>query len=249
MDFNTFINAGQGHLSKNTFYNTKNSAFTFGISISKPSMQLTFAKSLKPDVRPNEIKKGDKIYDWENSIHFSLSPLECFKMVSAFPEIEKGTYVDKDEKDEKYKKTFKLNHYGAGGSGKSMSSLSINKTDYGLISISVYSNGTRVTYPFRFEELRVFTEFVRVCAKELYFYKGILDSMYQHFKFITYQSNKGDSAESKESSSNGKYKSNGKYSTKTMDDAGDANSGGDDNYVLGDPEAEAGASSGSSLDW
>jgi len=45
-------------------------------------MFVSLAKSLNPNIKANEIKKGMKLYDWEHAMFFSLNVVECMKLVN-----------------------------------------------------------------------------------------------------------------------------------------------------------------------
>jgi len=44
-------------------------------------MNLSMAKSLNPNIKPNEITKGMKLYDWDKALWFSLNVNECMKLM------------------------------------------------------------------------------------------------------------------------------------------------------------------------
>ena len=64
-----------------TIYNTYVGALQYGMTFSRSTMNLSLAKSLHPEIKANEIKKGMKLYDWEHALWFSLNIGECMKLI------------------------------------------------------------------------------------------------------------------------------------------------------------------------
>lgn len=64
-------------------YNTKVGALSYSI-IRDSKILLTFAKTLNPNIKPNEITKGSKVFDWNSPLYFSLDIVEAEKILMWF---------------------------------------------------------------------------------------------------------------------------------------------------------------------
>jgi len=53
-----------------TIYNTHSGALCWSNVVKKGKFEFKMAKSNYPNLKPNEIQKGMKIYDWENAMYF-----------------------------------------------------------------------------------------------------------------------------------------------------------------------------------
>lgn len=92
------------------FYNPRLSMITFGVSVFKGTVQVSIAKTLDPNFKGMP-SKGQKIYDWENTAFFSLSPEECLRIMASLDSIIHGTYNNPKEKNPKYANVFSITHF------------------------------------------------------------------------------------------------------------------------------------------
>jgi len=92
------------------FYNPRLATITFGVSVFKGTVQIAIAKTLNPNFQGHPAK-GQKIYDWENTVFFSLSPEECYRVMSSIDNIVHGTYENPKEKNSKFTKVFSITHF------------------------------------------------------------------------------------------------------------------------------------------
>jgi hypothetical protein len=64
--------------------NSQKGAIIFYQNFRRGNLSLQFAVSLKPDKNPNEIKKGERIYDYENARWFALTEEEAVEIIRYF---------------------------------------------------------------------------------------------------------------------------------------------------------------------
>jgi hypothetical protein len=197
------------------FYNPKLSTITFSTSLNRGTVQIAMAKTINPGFsgRP---EKGQKVYDWENTVYFSLQPIECVYILENMNSLLNGTYTNLREKDERFKKCLTLTHF----KNNQPSRLLIDRTKdqsgnpTGSILISIIPPrdvGNPVTYAFRHEEMRLVTFYLDHGAKNLSFYKD----MYEAVERIIYAKNKKKFSQSQDNHNN--YDSSG-YGQTTFDE-------------------------------
>jgi len=79
-----------------TFYNSKKGAISLQQGFRRGNLVIQAAKSLQPNLSPKDIQKGMKVYDWENSIWFSLDMREAKYLRRKIMELLKQGYVSDD---------------------------------------------------------------------------------------------------------------------------------------------------------
>jgi len=163
------------------FYNPKLSMITMGVSIVKGTVQIALAKTLDPNFtgRP---EKGQKVYDWEKTIYFSLSAGECFNINEYFKQILEGSYINELEKNEKFKKVFSITHFrndqpsrlildrAKDSKGNSLGSII-------LTLIPPKNEGESISYAFRHNEMVQFKYYIDNGSRYLEFVKDIYEAI------------------------------------------------------------------------
>jgi len=177
------------------FFNPKLSTITFSVSMNKGTIQIAMAKTSNPNFtgRP---EKGQKIYDWENTVYFSLQPIECVHVLENLNNLLNGTYVNHREKDERFKKCITLTHFRNNQPSRILidrtKDQSGNPTGSILVSIIPPRDaGSPVTYAFRHEEMKLVTFYLDHGAKNLSYHKDIYDAM-ERIKFAKNKKAHGD---------------------------------------------------------
>lgn len=187
------------------FFNPKLSTITFSVSIAKGTIQLAMAKTVNPNFsgRP---EKGQRMYDWENTVYFSLQPIECVHVLENLNNLLNGTYVNHREKDDRFKKYITLTHFR----NNQPSRLIIDRTKdqsgnpTGSILISIIPPqdvGKPVTYAFRPEEMKLATFYFDHGAKNLSFYKDLYDAN-EKIKIAKDKKSQGNQQQSQSNSQN-----------------------------------------------
>lgn len=190
------------------FFNPKLSTITFSISMTKGTVQIAMAKTANPNFsgRP---EKGQRIYDWENTVYFSLQPIECVYILENLNALLSGTYTNIREKNDRFKKCITLTHFRNNQPSRLLidrtKDQSGNPTGSMLISIIPPQGvGSPVTYAFRHEEMKLASFYLDHGAKNLSFYKDMYDAL-ERIKFAKNKKSKGETQQG------GGY-SNGGYS-------------------------------------
>jgi len=73
------------------------------------NLRINIASAFDPDRDMKKVQKGEKIYDWENSLKFSITPSEACKLCRNLDKISKGEYVN-PEANEKYQNIYTMMH-------------------------------------------------------------------------------------------------------------------------------------------
>lgn len=202
------------------FFNPRLSTITFSVSLTKGTVQIAMAKTVNPNFsgRP---EKGQRVYDWENTVYFSLQPIECVHVLENLNALLNGTYVNNREKNDKFKRCITLTHFR----NNQPSRLLIDRTKdqsgnpTGSILISIIppqDSGSPVTYAFRHEEMRLATFYLDHGAKNLSFYKDMYDAS-ERIKFAKNKKARGADQQSADTGSAGTYDSG--HGQTTFDDA------------------------------
>jgi len=163
------------------FFNPRLSTITLSVSMNKGTVQIAMAKTINPNFtgRP---EKGQKIYDWENTVYFSLQPIECVLILENLNALLNGTYVNHKEKNDRFKKCITLTHFRNNQPSRLLidrtKDQSGNPTGSMLISIIPPQDmGSPVTYAFRHEEMKLVSLYLDHGAKNLNFYKDVYDAI------------------------------------------------------------------------
>jgi len=163
------------------FFNPKLSTITFSVSMNKGTVQIAMAKTMDPNFtgRP---EKGQRMYDWENTVYFSLRPEECIYILENLNSLLKGTYVNHREKNDKFKNILSLTHFRNGQPSRLIidRSLDGSKNPTGSIIMTILppqGNGFPVTYALRHDEMRLVSFYLDHGAKNLHFYKDVYEAM------------------------------------------------------------------------
>jgi hypothetical protein len=146
------------------FFNPRTSTISVSVSVSRRTVQISLAKALDPNFKGRPAK-GQKMYDHDNSLFFSLTPEESAVMFRAFDPLMKGTYVNSEEKNEKYKNVLTLTHFRedqpyrliVSGSKDAKGNLTGSIV---LTIIPPQGQGNYVSYVFRSDELDCFRSFI-----------------------------------------------------------------------------------------
>lgn len=163
------------------FFNPKMSSISFGISVLRGTVQINMAKSLDPNIQGRPAK-GQKVYDWENSNYYSITPLECIDILNAWKSLMDGTYQNPKEKDARFKTSFGLTHFRDRQPSRMLLYQAKNQQTnqpMGTLMITlVPPQGTQsTTYLFRQNELISFRNYIECGAKYLDFSKDMFDGI------------------------------------------------------------------------
>jgi hypothetical protein len=150
------------------------SAFRLSISLIKCKIQFKIAPTLDGSKKSRgKVTSGEKIYAWEDQTKcafFSLLPTECVHIFSVFDQIYNRTYIDVNNKDEKYKHIFSLVHFIE----KKPSRLNISGNDKGGLNISITNPGKQmVSFVLRNYEVPIFKSFINKGFSELPWYSEL----------------------------------------------------------------------------
>lgn len=163
------------------FYNPKTSSMTFGVSLIKGTVQLSIAKSLNPNMTGRPVK-GQKTYDWDNTCFFSLSPDECLFILENWQALMSGTYENRNEKNQKFRKTLTVTHFRDNQPSRLL--LDRGKDNQGnvmnnfiLTLIPPQGSGQSAFYFFRNSELSRFKFYLENGVKNLDFYKDMYENI------------------------------------------------------------------------
>jgi hypothetical protein len=150
-------------------------------------LQISLAKALDPENNTGKAKKGEARYDNDNVLNFTLTSEECYHILYNIKSILDGSYINKNEKNEKYKKIFQFVHFKEDSSTrlflqqdenvKGALKLTIfpSKND-GLkpISFSLSDNSTLGRYP-----RSVFMDFVKNVAQNSQYQIELIKTNYK----------------------------------------------------------------------
>jgi len=148
-----------------TIYNTHTGAFQYGATLSRSTMNLSMAKSLNPNIKPNEITKGMKLYDWDKALWFSLNVNECMKLMMWW-ESAAGNPAAHDT-------PFHLIHKSNNGNSF-FDFHKYNNVYYATISTS---KENRVQMALKDDELRLFLKAVNWVCNEMIMMTDVLKEM------------------------------------------------------------------------
>lgn len=193
------------------FFNPKVSTITFSVSIAKGTIQIAMARTVNPSFNGRP-EKGQRMYDWENTVYFSLQPIECVHILENINNILNGTYVNHREKDERFKKCITLTHFRNNQPSRLLidhtKDQSGNHTGSILMSIIPPQDiGRPVTYAFRHEEMKLTTFYLDHGAKNLSFYKDLYDAN-EKIKFAKDRKSQGNQQQDRSQNNQG-YDNNG----------------------------------------
>lgn len=163
------------------FYNPRISTITLGVSIFKGTVQVAIARALDPNFQ-GQPSKGQKVYDWENTSFFSLSPDECYRIMTSLTDIVSLKYVNKKEKDPKYANVFSITHFQDKHPSRFIidGTRSQQGTPTGSIVMTIIpppGKGSTAMYVFRPDELERFKFYIGNGAKYLDFIKDVYDGI------------------------------------------------------------------------
>jgi len=177
------------------FYNPKISCMGLAVSTIKGTLQVHLAKSLNKD--STFAKPGERRYDHENSLVFSLTIIECCELDNSFDSILSGEL----EKKEFLHQTRKFIMKGI-----------VNKTGEKSIAVSIYDLEKKDScgYILRQNEMIIFREFLRRVYQDLPFICSVINGVLRTLKSVEYDNNRNNASTGK---SGGEYISTyGKYS-------------------------------------
>ena len=163
------------------FFNPKMSAISFGISILRGTIQINMAKSLNPNMQGRPAK-GQKVYDWDNSNYYSITPLECVDLINAYPLLMNGTYQNPKENDARFKTSFGITHFRDNQPSRLLLYQAKNQQSgqpLGTLMLTLVppQGAQSTTYLFRQNELIMFRNYIECGVRYLDFAKDLLDGL------------------------------------------------------------------------
>ena len=212
------------------FFNPKISTIQLGVSMTTCAMQVTISKTANSDVRPGQIEKGQKVYNYDNQAYFSMSPEECVDIVRNIAKLMKGEYVNPNSKKDRFPENLKnsitVDHYRENKLSRLV--LEQAKRDgraTGALKITIFppkgGKSEIVNYFFRENEMKIFLEFVKHCAVDLPYHSSVFGGIIKTVKQALWaESNKKkDYNNSNSSNSSNKAYSDKPTNTEPADDA------------------------------
>lgn len=187
------------------FYNPRLAMITLGVSVAKGTVQVSMAKTLDPNFTGRPVK-GQKVYDWDNTAYFSLSAGECLNVLENLKAILDGSYVNTQEKNEKFKRIFSFTHYR--DSQPSRLLIDRSKDQQGNATGSIImtilppkNEGSPITYAFRHNEMLQFRFYIENGAKNLDYHKDL----YEAISRVEYAKRNKSDGDRKSSYNSGSY--------------------------------------------
>jgi len=179
-----------------TFYTPAVGCFSYKVTAGFKGVNIKIAKTNESGKRGRP-SKGDKIYNHDQACSFTLSPIECQKIINALPSILNGTYVDPTQTNEKYKNTFSIAHFPVKNEA-SVLKIAQSKTNSIFVSISPAKSSGKLyaTYIIRpGEELSLFGNFINNAAKYLEFYQSGVSALLATISADIFTHNNSNSGE------------------------------------------------------
>ena len=170
------------------FYNPKVSCMNVSISLLKGTLQLQISKALDPGnlSRP---KPGEKRYDHDNSLFFSLNMRECTELALNWNAVADGTYNNPKSRDEKYANAITFEHFS--DDNKSLVMLTVMKSpNYDksmIVSIFNSEKQQRLYYPLSGIEVDMFREIVMNCYRRLPFECMLINAKERLVRYQRYE--------------------------------------------------------------
>jgi hypothetical protein len=164
------------------FYNPKAAAMRIDLSMLNGTVQLEIAESTNKALK-GKPKPGDKVYDWDKKVNFSLQPVECCQIDQALPAIFAGTYKNPKATNPQFADVFSIIHFR--NEKQSILSLKLAKDKSGkpvepktlILTIKPPEPEKKtLSYQFRQEEQAIWGWFIRHGYQRLPFEVAMLGS-------------------------------------------------------------------------
>lgn len=175
------------------FFNPKSATISFGVSVLRGTMQVSMARTTDPNFtgRP---EKGQKVYDWENTVYFSLNPSEVITLLDSWKAIMDGSYTNPQEKNEKFKHQFSITHFRQNQPSRFIVARSQDQqgNPTGSMMLTVLppqGGGNPCSYVLRQSEYKQFRVYCENCARYLDFVKDIFDGIEKANRYNKNQEN------------------------------------------------------------
>ena len=206
------------------FFNSRVSTITFGLSVLRGTVQVSMARAKDPNFtgRP---QKGQHIFDFDNTVYFSLSPSECFKISESLDGLMKGSFTNPNPKEQntQFKDKMTVTHFRDNQPSKLVveQSKDSNGSPSGTLRITILppkSDGAQiVSYTFRRDELYMFREFMKRGWSEFPFQICLSDALQKQANSRKYndKNNNGNGS----GNSNSQYNNNKQSSNTTTTNA------------------------------
>ena len=172
---------------RTTFYNPAVSCLALDFSLSNGTLQIEIAGSLNKSFK-GFVPKGEKVYDWENKVSFSLSWAECFEISQNWKAVLDGKYRNPKEQKEKYAGNMAFVH--------NKSRLYLEKSSPNpkypnakpCLIIKIGEENKTVGYMLRVSELMLFISFVEYTSKKLQIDKALFGAELKAYKQLLFNS-------------------------------------------------------------
>lgn len=162
-------------------YNPRISTVEFSVSLSRGTIQIAMAKTKDPNFKGRP-EKGQKIYDRDNTVYFSLQPIECIHILNNLQDLINGTYVNHKEKSDKFKKCIAITHFRENQPSRLIIDRSKDQSGNptGSVVMTVLppqGKGSPVSYVFRHEEMLEMKFYLGHGAKDLDYHKDLHENL------------------------------------------------------------------------
>lgn len=172
---------------RQTFYNPAVSCMALDFSLSNGTLQIEIAGSLNKSHK-GFVPKGEKVYDWENKVSFSLSWSECADVMQNWKAVLEGKYKNPKEQNEKYAGNMAFVHSKSRlYLEKSGTNPNYPKARPSLI-IKIGEENKTVGYMLRSNELMLFISFVEYTSRKLQIDKALFGAELKAFKQLLFNS-------------------------------------------------------------
>jgi len=134
-------------------------------------------------------KVGEAKFDHQNEAVFTLSPVECVRILRNIESIKKGTYLDPKDTNDKSNRNFKVVHF-TDRVPKTLSVITSKDRDGNLqdsVGISIFTNGIRWYFPFDTNELVLFVSFIRNTATSLEFVGSCVNAIFKTISMASHE--------------------------------------------------------------
>lgn len=162
-------------------YNPRISTIEFAVSLSRGTIQISMSKTKDPNFKGRPTK-GQRIYDRDNSVYFSLQPIECIRILNNLQDLLNGTYINHKEKSEKFKKCLVITHFRENQPSRLIIDRSKDNsgTATGSVVLTILppqGEGSPVSYVFRHEEMLAMKFYLGHGAKDLDYHKDLYENI------------------------------------------------------------------------
>lgn len=213
-----------------TCFYGKYSRLSMMLAVKDGSLQLGIAKALDPENNRGKAEKGEARYDNDNVVNFTLSPNECYHIMTNIKDVVGGTYKNKNPKcDPKYADRFQIVHYPLNADKKtSIFGLMVDKDKRLKITIKP-AEGESLSYVLNenpamgFYERSLFIDMIKNVATQSTYqtelFKSKIKTIRQMFFNMKNNNNTNNNQYSNNKKSYNKSKSNDDEETSTSNES------------------------------